>query len=207
MPCYDSCGSCKERGDSLNHHCDTCFNDSYYYHFLNNTPSNYYKETEVENNYYLYKPDSEPQNFYFKKCQDVCYSCLSDEDSTVCSNGNFKKNFATLHSFEVILFVITQFKMKLNLLILITIVLKIVIMIVKHVLELQIHQIKICLSCDDSKILFNKNCYSECPDGYYKFEGQCLSDCPHYTEKKETTKICDICPENSDENKCILFTN
>jgi hypothetical protein len=61
------------------------------------------------------------------------------------------------------------------------------------------------LSCDDSKILFNKNCYSECPDGYYKFAGQCLSDCPPYTEKKETIKICDICPENSDEKNVNIW--
>jgi hypothetical protein len=136
MPCYDSCGSCKERGDSLNHHCDTCFNDSYYYHFLNNTSSNCYKETKVEHNYYLYKPNSEPQNFYFKNVK--MFAIVAYQMKTVQYVQMEIKNIATLHSMEVVLFVIIQFKMKMNLLILITIVLKNVIMIAKHVMELQI---------------------------------------------------------------------
>ena len=205
MPCYDSCGSCSVGGDPLNHHCLTCLISSGYYHFLNSSSTNCYKVTEVEHNYFLY-PSTAPSESYFKKCNDVCYSCSSENVCTECSNGYYKYCNPSTSS-EYLCYKEIQNENE---------------FIDGNCIRKCYSECKTCdgpgdsanqncLTCKDpDKILYNKNCISNCPSGYHKFENQCVFGCPPYTEAEGTgTNLkCDNCknrPEENPNRNCIYM--
>ena len=171
MSCYPSCESCSEGGDKLNHHCETCLTDQSYHHILD-SPSNCYLETDEEvKNYYLYN------DMYFKKCNESCVGCTADNACIKCADGYYKLCSSTDDEFcynktkdnEFI-----DYSQK-------------CIVVCDNDCETcdgaKDSTSTNCLSCSDPyKILYNKNCISDCPDGYYNFEGQCVSGCPPYTD-------------------------
>ena len=194
MPCYESCKVCEKGGDSHNHNCKKCLTTSGYYHFLNETSSNCYKQEEVEHNYYLYQDSgANEQKHYFKKCNSACYSCSNGNECTDCPTGTYKYCPYTGYLPTKPLCYTIQLE--------------------EEFIDINNNCIGICdpdcktcdgsrdsisancLSCNSSTILLNKNCYSSCPAGYYKFENQCVSECPRYTIKNEADKECKVCSD------------
>ena len=203
MPCYISCDTCREGGDSLNHNCLSCFTNSHYYHYLNYNSPNCYKESEVPHNYFLDDSDStEIQRHFFDKCDDKCYSCIKPGDMcTSCSIGYYPKctevtSQTFFHCYKE--YEIQRYFLDKN----------------RNCLDVCDTNCKTCeqssdgtsincLSCNsDLYILFNNNCITNCPDGYYKFEKTCVTSCPAFT--KTTLDSCFNCYMDP-SNKCIYM--
>ena len=83
--CYDSCGTCRIKGNKYKHKCDTCA-ENYYKTEGNEYLSNCYKESNKPNNYFF-----DENKKLFVKCSQTCGECTSRGDRysnncTTCLN-------------------------------------------------------------------------------------------------------------------------
>ena len=190
LPCYKSCLKCRGKGTPIHNNCSLCYEDSNYFHFESRSSENCLDKDDVPHNYYLYEGDYIPgestQSRYWTQCYSLCYSCRggSSNDCTNCTIDSFPKcDEKELNHFECFkdlsesnyFFDIEKKcyeKCDTNCL-----------TCDKRPDEL----INNCLSCDGGKILFNRNCYDNCPKTHYELDHRyCVSECPDYSLVKIT---------------------
>ena len=208
--CYKSCIKCEEAGDSNNHNCKSCNEQLGYYHIDTITSKNCYKEDEKPTNYYLNEDD--PDNKILLPCHEYCHSCEERNDPehcTSCATNTYprcdKKNDHIFQCYknkpadnyffdiEQNCFQICSSNCK---------------TCDKSPESPEADAIQNCLDCAEGMILFNKNCYNNCPSPYKQLGDKiCVVECPPYTQEKpvtvgtDTFQKCFNCKDTSDQPK------
>ena len=201
MPCYKSCEQCEGKGIPTNHHCIRCYENSDYFHFENIDSENCFRENEVPHNYFKfvdsYIPGEIDQSRFWKKCYDLCYSCIggNNDDCTSCVIGSYpkceEKNLYNYECFDD--YPDTNYFFNIN----------------NNCYEKcdpncltcdkgRDNSINNCISCNFGQILFNRNCYDNCPETHFELEHKmCVLQCPDYAP----TKLTNI-GKNNEYNQC-----
>ena len=213
MPCYKSCEKCRGAGTSTNHNCNRCNENSNYFHYENKESTNCFNKDEVAHNYFRYEDEyvagEIEQSRFWKKCYSLCYSCIggNNNDCTKCATDSYPKcseknlyNYECYNSLPE-----SNYYFDIN---------------NKCYEECDINcltcdkgpelSINNCLSCRDGEILFNRNCYDNCPQTHYELDHKkCVLECPEYAPFKLTYsgysneyKQCYNCAEI---DKCIYL--
>ena len=185
LPCYKSCEKCRGAGNIDNHNCTRCYEDSNYFHFESKDSENCFNKDEVPHNYYRYDGDyytgETIQNRYWTPCYNLCYSCKggNHNECTKCATNAYPKcNEKELNYYECFDSIPD----------------------VNYFFDEQNNCYQICdtncltcdntpeslinncLTCETGKILFNRNCYENCPLTHYELDHRkCVSQCPDYT--------------------------
>ena len=81
IQCHSRCKTCTIEGDTFNHNCDICMDDTYK---LENTNNCYYTY-ELPNYYY------DNVNQILKRCQSPCYECSDENNCISCERGYFSE--------------------------------------------------------------------------------------------------------------------
>ena len=208
--CYHSCEKCNGEGDSSNHNCIRCYESNGYFHYENINSENCFKQEEVPHNYYLENSDNIGDEIKFWTiCHSLCYSCIgaNQNDCKSCITGAYPKcEDKDENSFECYnsipnndYFFNTEDncyeKCDPN---------------CKTCDKGRRGSTNNCLSCNAGQILFNRNCYTNCPETHYELDHiQCVSNCPDYAPSKVTTvgsnNVYNQCYNCAEIGKCIYL--
>ena len=213
MPCYKSCEKCHGEGIITNHNCSRCYENSGYFHFETKNSKDCFRGDEVRHNYFKYDDEYTPgeaiQSRFWKQCYNLCYRCIrgNNNDCTSCEIGSYPKceeknldNFECFNDYpEINYFFNTD----------------------KNCYEKcdsncltcdkgRENLINNCLSCDEGQILFNRNCYDNCPETHFELNHKvCVLKCPDYAPFKltyfGTGNEYNQCFNCAELNKCVYL--
>ena len=213
MDCYRSCKKCYGAGTLANHNCDGCRENRDYFHFESTSSPNCFQKEEIPPYYFLYDDDYIAgeliQTRFWKRCTGFCNKCVGSNanDCTECTINSYpkcsEKTWAHFECFNKIpnenYFLNKTLKCyeecHTN---------------CKTCDKGRENDINNCISCEEGQILFNRNCYDNCPFTHYELDHKkCVLDCPEYTIAKTVflgqpneSKQCFNCAEIG---KCIYL--
>jgi hypothetical protein len=164
--CYESCNTCSGPGNTTTNNCLTC--SSNYYSQEDNTSNCYNKDTTIPGYYF------DAISNIFKKCYTLCSTCSGPGDINTpncieCAPGYSSCNGCTNYIYRD--------------------------NCVDECPQLTYLNFtnKTCLECNQGEVVYNNQCYTECPNSLisdlftcidcktnnmYKYNNQCVESCP-----------------------------